>query len=158
MCDRTGFFGKNSHRAKMTKDAQKWSKNKVFGFFKKIATSLFLSGIRVKRNSVLLINILWKLHAWKKSGSWRYSQKWLPSNQVSVFFNRQYFIYRLISDFCFWLVDRHVWKEQDLLTCFLKKFSFGQMGHFGPKNVASHNSGSAERIFFKFCIMKRANR
>ena len=42
----------------MTKDAQKWSKNKVFGFFKKIATSLFLYGICVKQNFVLVINIL----------------------------------------------------------------------------------------------------
>ena len=47
MCDRAGFFGKNLHRAKMTKNGQKWSKNMVFGLFKKI-TSLVLSGICVK--------------------------------------------------------------------------------------------------------------
>ena len=45
--DRAGFFGKNSHRAKMTKNGQKWPKNMVFRLFKKI-TSLDLSGICVK--------------------------------------------------------------------------------------------------------------
>ena len=32
------------------------------------------------------------------------------------------------------------------------------MGHFGPKIAHPHNSGSAVRIFFKFCPMKRVNR
>ena len=36
-----------------------------------------------------------------------YSQKWLSANEISVFFNRQYFTNRLISDFDFWHVDRH---------------------------------------------------
>ena len=45
--DRAGFFGKNSHQTKMTKDGQEWPKNKVFGFLKKI-TSLVLSEICVK--------------------------------------------------------------------------------------------------------------
>ena len=36
-----------------------------------------------------------------------YSQKWLSANEISVFFNRQYFTNRLISDFGFWHVDRH---------------------------------------------------
>ena len=80
-----------------------------------------------------------------------YSQNWLLTNEISVFFNYQYFTNRLISDFGH--VDRHGWKKQGLLTGFLKKkFSFGEMGHFGPKN-----SGSAERIFFKFCPVKGAN-
>ena len=30
------FLGKNSHRAKMTNNGQKWPKNRVFGLFKKI--------------------------------------------------------------------------------------------------------------------------
>ena len=34
-------------------------------------------------------------------------QEWLSANKISVFFNRQYFVNRLISDFDFWLVDRH---------------------------------------------------
>ena len=40
---------------------------------------------------------------------------------------------------------------------FLKKFLFGQIGHFGPKNGTSLNSGSAVRIFLKLCTMKREN-
>ena len=32
------------------------------------------------------------------------------------------------------------------------------MDHFGPKNGASHNSGSAIRIFLKFCPVNWANR
>ena len=32
------------------------------------------------------------------------------------------------------------------------------MGHFGPKNATSHNSGLAPRIFLKLCRMKGANR
>ena len=64
-------------------------------------------------------------------------QKCLSASEISVFFNCQYFINRLISDFDFWHVDRYEWKEQDLLTGFLKEFSFGQMDHFGPKNGAS---------------------
>ena len=32
------------------------------------------------------------------------------------------------------------------------------MGHFGPKNLHPGNSGSAGRIFFKFCTMKGVNR
>ena len=40
----------------------------VFGLFKKIKL-LVLSGICVKWKFLWLINILWKLHAWEKSGS-----------------------------------------------------------------------------------------
>ena len=36
-----------------------------------------------------------------------YSQKWFSANEISVFFNRQHFTNRLISDFDFWHVDRH---------------------------------------------------
>ena len=39
-----------------------------------------------------------------------------------------------------------------------KKNYSGQMGHFGPKNGTSCNSGLALRIFKKFCRMKGANR
>ena len=46
-CDRVGFFEKNPHRAKLTKNGQKWLKNMVFGLFQKI-TTLVLSGICVK--------------------------------------------------------------------------------------------------------------
>ena len=50
-----------------------------------------------------------------------YSPKWLLANEISVFFNRQYFINRLISDLDLWYVDRHERKEQCLLTNVLKK-------------------------------------
>ena len=36
-----------------------------------------------------------------------YGQKWISANEISVFFNCQYFINKLISDFDFWNVDRH---------------------------------------------------
>ena len=68
MCDRANFFGKNTHLAKMTKNGQKWPKNRVFGLFKKI-TLLVLSEICVKQKFSWFINILPKLHAWEKSGS-----------------------------------------------------------------------------------------
>ena len=78
----------------MTKNGQKWSKNMVFGLFKKI-TSLAFPGICVKRKFFWFINILQKLHAWEKSGS-----------QV-IAKNCQYFTNRLISDLDFWHIDRH---------------------------------------------------
>ena len=78
-----------------------------------------------------------------------YSQKYLSANEIS-FFNCQYFTNRLISDFGFWHIDRHEWKKQGSLTGFLKKFSFWQMGHLGPKIAHPDNSGSAGRIFKNF--------
>ena len=58
--------------------------------------------------------ILWKLHAWFSSSG----QKWLSAYEILVFFNCQYFIIIVISDFDFWLVNGHEWKEQGLLTGF----------------------------------------
>ena len=52
----------------MTKNGQKWSKNLVFGLFKKIM-SIVLPGVCVKWKFLWFINILQKLHAWEKSGS-----------------------------------------------------------------------------------------
>ena len=46
----------------MTKNGQKWPKNRVFGLFKKI-TSLVLSEIGVTRKFLWFINILRKLNA-----------------------------------------------------------------------------------------------
>ena len=66
-----------------------------------------------------------------------YSQKWLSANEISVFFNCQYFTNRLISDF-----DA---KKEGSLTGFQKKFSFGEMG---PKIGHPHNSGSTGKNFF----------
>ena len=67
VCGRARFFGKNLYRAKMTKNGQKWSKNMVFGFFKKIASSV-LSDKCVKLKFLWFINILQKLQAWERSG------------------------------------------------------------------------------------------
>ena len=60
VCDRAGFFGKNPHWAKMTKNGQKWPKNRVFGLFKKIM-SLVLSGICLKQKFLWFHNIIRKL-------------------------------------------------------------------------------------------------
>ena len=102
----------------MTKHGQKLSENMVFWTFKKIV-SLVLSQICVKWKFLwFLWCILWKLHAW---------EKWPLANEISVFFNLQYFIDRLISDFDFWhVVDMREWKKQGTLTGFLKKFSYGE--------------------------------
>ena len=63
-CD-SRIFSKKSPPGK---NNQKWPKNRVFRFFKKIM-SLVLSGICVKRRFLWFINNLRKLHAWEKSGS-----------------------------------------------------------------------------------------
>ena len=77
------------------------------------------------------------------------------ANEISVFFNHQNFTCRLKSGFDFWHVDRHEWKKQGSLTVFLKKFSFGEMGHLGPKKLCIYITlGSQE----EFCTMKKANR
>ena len=51
----------------MTKNGQKWPKNRVLGLFKKMM-SLVLSEICVKWKFLWVINILWKLHAWEQPG------------------------------------------------------------------------------------------
>ena len=85
----------------MTKMSQK---ARFFLLFKKIK-SLVLSGVVVKRMFLWSFNILQKLgKIWFLS---YYGQKWLSANEISVFFNRQYFLNRLISHFDFWNVDRH---------------------------------------------------
>ena len=120
--------GKNDQ--KLLKMAQK-----LLYFFKK--SLLVLPGFCVEWKFLWFINILRNLHVWKKSGSQVHSHKRLSGNEISVFFSRQYFTNRLISDFDFWHVDRHESKKQSSLIGFLKKLSFGEMGHFGPKNCAS---------------------
>ena len=93
----------------MTNISQKWPKNRVFGLLKKI-TSLVLSEICVKWKFLWFINIFRKLHAWEKWGKtacWfsSYSQKYLLANNISVFFNCQYFTNSLTYEFDFWHVD-----------------------------------------------------
>ena len=56
MYDRTRFLGKNRHWAKMTKNGKKFSKDMVFGLFKKIM-SLVLSGICVKESSYVSLTL-----------------------------------------------------------------------------------------------------
>ena len=91
------------------KKCQKWSKwdkkqTRFCGLFKKIK-SLVLPGIAVKRKFLWSFNILQKTaYIGKIWLSIYYGQKWLSANEISVFFNRQYFINRLISDFDFWNV------------------------------------------------------
>ena len=45
-----------------------------------------------------------------------------------------------------------------IMVCTKKKFFQDKWVILGPKMAHPHNSGSALRIFFKFCTMKRANR
>ena len=68
----------------------------------------------------------------------KYIQRWLSANEILVFFNRQYFTNRLISDFDFWQVEIGRMNGTSFINRFSeKKSSFGQMGHFGPQNCAS---------------------
>ena len=108
VCDKSRFFWKNPHWAEMTKNSQKCSKSRALGLFKNF-TSLVLSGIGVKRKFLWFINILHSAETTCLGKIWfsSYNQKWLSANEISVFFNCQYFINRLISDFDFWHADRH---------------------------------------------------
>ena len=49
-----------------------------------------------------------------------YSQNWLLVNEISVFFNCQYFANRLTSDFDFWHLDRYERKTR-LINRFAEK-------------------------------------
>ena len=50
-------------------------------------------------------------------------------------------------------------KETRLIKSFSEKNShLGKWAILGPKIAHPHNSGSAGRIFLKFCTMKGANR
>ena len=49
-------------------DVKKEQKTRVFGLFKEYEV-ITLSGFNVKQNFLWSFNILWKLHAWEKSGS-----------------------------------------------------------------------------------------
>ena len=84
----------------MSKMVKKGQKQGFFGLFKKIKL-LVLSGIGEKRKFLWSCNMPGKCLVLRS-----YDQKWLLTNEISIFFNRQYFINRLISDFDFWNVDR----------------------------------------------------
>ena len=88
-----------------------------------------------------------------------YSRKCLLANEISVFFNHQYFFNSSSSDFDIWHVDRHKWKEQGLLTGFLKKIlTVANKPFMAQKMVHPHNSGSALRILKKIFRIKGASR
>ena len=86
---------------------KKGQKTKFFGFFK-IIKSVFLSGIVVKQKLFMVFYHSAKTaYLGKMCFSSYYGQKWLSTKAISIFFNCQYFINRLISDFDVWNVDRH---------------------------------------------------
>ena len=88
-----------------------------------------------------------------------YSQKCFSANEISVFFNHQYLVNRLISDFDFWHINTHEWKEQGLLTGLLKKKKshLGKWAILCPKMAHPHNTESTVRFFKNFCTMEWAN-
>ena len=91
----------------MSKMVKKDQKTKFFGLFKKIK-SFFLSGIVVKQKLFMVFYHSAKTaYLGKICFSSYYGQKWLTAKDISIFFNFQYFINRLISDFDVWNVDRH---------------------------------------------------
>ena len=88
-----------------------------------------------------------------------YSQKCLLANEISVFFNRQYFFNRPSSHFDIWHVDRYEWKEQGLLTRFLKEtFIVANVSFIAQKVVHPRNSECTVTISSKFIAMKGASR
>ena len=89
----------------MSKMVKKGQKARFFGLLKKIKYFV-LSGVVVKRKFLWSFNILQKLNTWEESGPEVIMAK-NGSRPISLFFNRQYFIDRLITDFDFWNVDRH---------------------------------------------------
>ena len=124
-----GFFGENPYQAKMTKNGQKWHKNRVFGLCKKIR-SLVLSRICVKWKFLWFINVLQKLHTWEKYGS-----QWLLANKISLFFNCQYFTNRLISHFEFWHVDSMNERNKVQVNRFSEKILIWANGPFWAQKL-----------------------
>ena len=135
----------------MTTNGPKWPQNTVFGRVKKLV-SWVLSRIAVKRQFWWFINILWRLETecLEKFLSSSYNRRFLLASETSVFFKYQYLYNRSSSDFEIWHVDRHEWKEQGLLTGFLKKNYVVANTPFSAQEMAHpHNSGSPARSFFK---------
>ena len=112
------FLEKIPEGQKWKKNNQKWPKNRVFGLFKKI-TSLVLSGNWCKTKVFIVHWHSAKTACLGKTWFFSCSQKWLSVNGISVFFNHQNFINKIISDFDFWCVDRREWKEQGILMGFV---------------------------------------
>ena len=158
MCDRVGLFGKNPHQAKMTKKWSKMAQKHGFWTFKENYVISFVWNL-CKMKVLMVHQHSAKTACLGKIWFSSYSQKWLSANEISVFFNRKYFTNRLISDFHFWHVDKHEWKKQSWSTHYLKKIlNWGNSPFWAQKLHILINSGSAGRIFLKFCPMKGANR
>ena len=135
----------------MTTNGPKWPQNTVFGRVKKLV-SWVLSRIAVKRQFLWFINILWRLETecLEKFLSSSYNRRFLLASETSVFFKYQYLYNRSSSDFEIWHVDRHEWKEQGLVTGFLKKNYVVANTPFMAQEMAHpHHSGSPARSFFK---------
>ena len=140
-------------KSSLGKNVQKWPKNRIFWLFKK-TLSLDLSGICVKWKFLWFINTA-KAACLGKTWFSSYSQKWLPANEISIFFNHQYFTNRLISHFDFWHVDRHEWKEQGYKQVFWRNSHLGKWAILCPKIAHPHNSGSTGRTFFEILHNER---
>ena len=130
------FLEKIPIRQKWPKMVKNDPKNRVFGLFKKMM-SLVLSGICVKQKFLWFINILQKLHAWEKSGSQ------VIAKNCSQPMGFQYSLIVSIS-----VIDKHLTlifgrqigmneRNKAHEQVFWKKFSFGELGHFVPKNCTS---------------------
>ena len=78
-----------------------------------------------------------KLHAWEKPGSQFTAKNGTRPMRFQYSLIDNISTNRLISHFDFCHVDRHEWKEQGSSRGFLKKFSFGQVSHFMPKNCTA---------------------
>ena len=116
---------------KTGKNDPKW----VLGLFRKIY-ELVLFGNSVEWKYLWPFRLVQKPHIWEKPDS-EVMAKMLSTNQISVFFDRQYLVNGLTSDSTFLHVDRHEWMRLGLLIGFLEKLFLRQTGNFGPKNGAS---------------------
>ena len=144
----------------MTTNGPKWPQNTVFGRVKKLV-SWVLSRIAVKRQFLWFVNILWRLETecLEKFLSSSYNRRFLLASETSVFFKYQSLYNRSSSDFEIWHVDRHEWKEQVLLTGFLKKIMLLQIHHLWPKKWRILITlDPLQEVFLNFCTLKSANR
>ena len=84
VCDSRIFWKKSPSG----KNDQKWPKNMAFGLFKKIMLLVLHGKVLMVHQHFGKTACLGKI--WFSS----YSLKWLSANEISVFFNRQYFTSR----------------------------------------------------------------
>ena len=89
----------------MTKNGQKWLKNK--GFWTLLENQVVSFIWNWCKTELAMVHYDSVKTACLGKIRLSYSQKWLSANEISVFFDEQYLINRLISDFDFWIVHRH---------------------------------------------------